>query len=153
MTTRFEIGSISGILRIQGRVPDFEDPQDADGRNDTDNMYQVTVQGRQSLTDENPRHFATQEVTVIVTDVNEAPVFSPTTDALEITENPDDPNKEPPTAAGYLYLLNRGVGKPSADLPADPNLDVGIPVIADDDDNNASSYRSRSHWHINRRDS
>ena len=39
-------------------------------------------------------------------------------------------------AAGYLYLLNRGVGKPSADLPAEPNLDVGIPVVAVDDDNN-----------------
>ena len=129
--TRFEIGSISGILVFK-ESPNFEEARDAG----TDNIYQVTVQATVS-DNENPRHFATQEVTVIVTDLNEAPVFSPTTDALEITENPDDPNKEPPVAAGYLYLLNRGVGKPSADLPAEPNLDVGIPVVADDDDNNA----------------
>ena len=127
---RFEIGSISGILSFK-ESPNFEEARDAG----TNNMYQVTVQATVS-DNENPRHFATQEVTVIVTDKNEPPVFSPTTDALEITENPDDPNKEPPTAAGYLYLLNRGVGKPSADLPAEPNLDVGIPVVADDDDNN-----------------
>ena len=128
--TRFEIGSISGILSFK-ESPNFEEARDAGA----DNMYQVTVQATVS-DNENPRHFATQEVTVIVTDVNEAPVFFEITDALEITENPDDPNKEPPTAAGYLYLLNRGVGKPSADLPADPNLDVGIPIVAVDDDNN-----------------
>ena len=67
-------------------------------------------------------------VTVMVTNVNEAPVFSETTDTLEISENPDDPEKEPPLAAGYLYLLNRGAGKPAANLPASPNLDVGVPV-------------------------
>ena len=76
----------------------------------------------------------TREVTVVVTNLNEAPVFSETTDTLMITENPDDPEKEPPSAAGYLYLLNRGVGKPAANLPAAPNLDVGIPVAAFDDD-------------------
>ena len=61
-------------------------------------------------------------------------MFSETTDTLEISENPDDPEKEPPSAAGYLYLLNRGVGKPADNLPAAPNLDVGIPVVAVDDD-------------------
>ena len=91
--TRFEIGSISGILEFK-KSPNFEEARDAG----TDNMYQVTVQATVS-DNENPRHFATQEVTVIVTDLNEAPVFSPTTDALEITENPDDPNKEPPVSS------------------------------------------------------
>ena len=70
-----------------------------------------------------------------MTNVNEAPVFSETTEALKISENPDDPEKEPPSAAKYLYLLNRGVGKPAANLPLTPNLDVGIPVVAVDDDN------------------
>ena len=57
---------------------------------------------------------------------NEAPVFSETTGGtLEIKENADDPEKEPPsTPPGIEYLLNRGVGKPSANLPAAPNLDV-----------------------------
>ena len=127
---RFEIGSITGKLSFKAS-PDYEDPGDA-GDN---NMYQVTVKAEVS-DNTNPRHFATQEVTVVVTDVNEAPVFSKTTDTLTISENPDDPEKEPPLAAGYLYLLNRGVGKPTATLPAAPNLDVGIPVVAVDDDNN-----------------
>ena len=79
-------------------------------------------------------HAITREVTVVVTNLNEAPVFSDTTDTLMISENPDDPEKEPPSTAGYLYLLNRGVGKPADNLPAAPNLDVGIPVAAADDD-------------------
>ena len=130
--TRFEIGSITGKLSFKAS-PDYEDPKDADTPGD--NMYRVTVRAEVS-DNTNPRHFATQEVTVVVTDVNEAPVFSKTTDTLAISENPDNPEKEPPSAAGYLYLLNRGVGKPTANLPADPNLDVGIPVVAVDDDNN-----------------
>ena len=133
--TRFEIGSITGKLSFKAS-PDYEDPKDAGSVADNNlNMYQVTVRAEVS-DNTNPRHFATQEVTVVVTDVNEAPVFSKTTDTLAISENPDNPEKEPPLAAGYLYLLNRGVGKPSATLPADPNLDVGIPVVAVDDDNN-----------------
>ena len=129
---RFEIGSISGVLSFKAS-PNFEEARDAG----TDNMYQVTVQAKVS-DNENPRHFATQEVTVIVTDVNEAPVFTRTRDTLEITENPDALSKEPPLAPGYLYLLNRGVGIPSpANPPAAPNLDVGIPMVAVDDDNTA----------------
>ena len=126
---RFQVGSITGKLSFKAS-PNYEGPGDAG----TNNMYQVTVQATVS-DNENPRHFATQEVTVRVTDVNEAPVFSKTTDNLEISENPDDPEKEPPSAAGYLYLLNRGVGKPTATTPAAPDLDVGIPVVAVDDDN------------------
>ena len=44
-------------------------------------------------------------------------MFSKTTDTLEISENPDDPEKEATSERGELYLLNRGVGKPAANLP------------------------------------
>ena len=68
--------------------------------------------------------------------VNEAPVFFETTDTLEISENPDDPEKEATPERGELYLLNRGVGKPAANLPSEAlGLDLGIPVVARDDDN------------------
>ena len=125
---RFNIGSITGILSFKAS-PNFERPVDAD----TNNMYQVAV--RADVADESG-HFAIQIVTVTVGDVNEAPMFSETMDTLQITENPDDPDNEPPLAAGYLYLLNRGAGIPSpANPPAAPNLDVGIPMAAIDDDN------------------
>ena len=126
----FEISSIGGILRFKSS-PNFEDAQD-DG---TNNMYQVAV--RADVADDSG-HFITETVTVRVTNVNEAPMFSDTIDDLDISENPDDPEKEPPSAAKELYLLNRGVGIPAADLPAAPNLDVGIPIVAVDDDNNGS---------------
>ena len=120
----FEIGSISGELRFK-ESPNFEDPQDTG----TNNVYQVAV--RAEVTDnERPRHFTTRVVTVRVTNVNEAPVFSEDTDTLEISENPDDPQKEPDG-----YLVNRGVGIPAANFPAAPNLDFGIPMVAQDDDN------------------
>ena len=113
--------------------------------NTRDNMYKVTVSAtvadNPALTpDGEPEgpHVITRMVTVVVTDVNENPVFSESTDTLEITENSDDPEKEPPSAHGYLYLLNRGVGKPAANLPAATNLDVGIPVAAADDDSTAT---------------
>ena len=125
----FKISSIGGQLSFKAS-PNYEDPQDTAPTN----MYQVAVKA-EVADDKNPRDVIYQKVTVIVTNVNEAPVFSETTDALQITENPDDPEKEPPLAAKYLYLLNRGVGKPAADLPAEPSLDVGIPIVAVDDDN------------------
>ena len=91
-------------------------------------------------TDDNPGGPYTiyRKVTVVVADVNEAPKFADSTDTLEITENPDDPEKEPPAAHSYLYLLNRGVGKPAPNLPAAPNLDVGKPAAAVDDDSTAT---------------
>ena len=131
---RFEIGPVNGELTFKAS-PNFEDPDDAD----TNNTYLVTVRA-EVADDTNPRHFATQQVTVTVDDVNEAPMFSDTTQPLQITENPDDQEKEPPLTRGdnlYLYLLNRGAGIPSpANPPAAPNLDVGLPVVAIDDDNN-----------------
>ena len=126
----FSINSLDGTLSFNSS-PNYEMPGD-DGPN---NMYQITVQAEVAdFPALDPPHAITREVTVIVTNVNETPVFSDTTNTLEITENPDDPEKEPPSASGYLYLLNRGVGKPAANLPAAPNLDVGIPVAAVDDD-------------------
>ena len=133
---KFSIDPLDGNLRFKSS-PNYEKPGDAD----TNNEYLVTVRATvvdnpplDDTTDPAGPHAITREVTVVVTNLNEAPVFSDTTDTLMISENPDDPEKEPPSAAGYLYLLNRGVGKPADNLPAAPNLDVGIPVAAADDD-------------------
>ena len=137
---RFSIDSLDGSLSFKSS-PNYEMPGDAD----PDNRYQVTV--RATVVDNPPLtsssdpagpHAITRAVTVVVTNVNEAPEFSETTDTLEIKENPDDPQKEPTATRGALYLLNRGVGKPSANLPIAPNLDVGIPVSASDGDNTAT---------------
>ena len=141
----FEIGSISGDLSFKAS-PNYEDPKDMASGTDAkagDNVYHVTVKA-EVADDENPRHYIIRKVKVWVDNVNEAPVFSKTGDTLEIAENPDDLQKEPPAAPGYLYLLNRGVGKPAANLPAEPNLDVGIPMVAVDDDNTftATNYTS-----------
>ena len=137
---RFEIGPVNGELTFKAS-PNYEDPDDADAEetDGTPNTYLVTVRA-EVADDTNPRHFATEQVTVTVTNVNEAPMFSDTTQPLQITENPDEAEKEPPLTGGdnlYLYLLNRGAGIPSpANPPAAPNLDVGLPVVAIDDDNN-----------------
>ena len=135
----FSIDPLDGNLRFKSS-PNYEKPGDT-VTTPANNMYQVTVSATvvddpplDSTTDPTGPHAITREVTVVVTNLNEAPVFSETTDTLMISENPDDPEKEPPSAAGYLYLLNRGVGKPADNLPAAPNLDVGIPVAAVDDD-------------------
>ena len=138
-----EISSTRGILRFKAS-PNYEDPKDglsANAECDSppeagicNNMYQVTVKA-EVADDVSPRDAIYQEVTVEVINIHEAPVFPKTTDTLEIWENPDDPEKEPTSERGYLYLLNRGVGKPAANLPAEPNLDVGIPMVAVDDDN------------------
>ena len=79
-------------------------------------MYQVVVKA-EVADDENPRHAIIRKVRVVVINVNEAPVFFETTDTLEISENPDDPEKEATPERGELYLLNRGLGKPAANLP------------------------------------
>ena len=134
------IHNLDGTLSFNS-PPDFEDPQDV-GENNT---YQVTVQAE--VVEANPipphdpeelPHMIMQAVTVTVTNVNEAPVFSRTLEILQISENADDPDKEPPAASTYLYLLNRGAGKPAANLPATPNLDLGVPVVAVDDDSSST---------------
>ena len=130
----FEIHSLDGNLSFK-ESPNFEDPQDAAGGVDADNVYHVAVRA-ESEDDKDPRDAIYQTVTITVINVHEAPMFSETTDDLEISENPDDPEKEPPSAAKELYLLNRGAGIPSpANPPEAPNLDLGIPVVAVDDDN------------------
>ena len=134
ITRCLTISSTRGILRFKAS-PNYEDPKDEGSvAEDNLNMYQVTVKAEVS-DDENPRHATIQTVTVTVINVHEAPVFSKTTDTLEIWENPDDPENEATSERGELYLLNRGVGKPAANLPVEPNLDVGIPMVAVDDDN------------------
>ena len=138
---RFSINSLDGTLSFKSS-PNYEKP--GDDLANLDNRYKIavsaTVVDNPPLTNdqgvETP-HVKAREVTVVVTNVNEAPAFSETTDNLEITENPDDPEKEATSTRGPLYLLNRGVGKPSAALPAAPDLDVGIPVAAHDDDSTA----------------
>ena len=121
---KFKINPLDGTLSFKS-APNYEKPGDAS--TPADNMYKVVV--RATVVD-NPAlttpHAIDREVTVMVTNVNEEPEFSETTDTLEISENPDDPESDP--------LVNRGVGKPAANLPAAPNLDVGIPVVAADDD-------------------
>ena len=94
---RFEIGPVNGELTFKAS-PNFEDPDDAD----TNNTYLVTVRA-EVADDTNPRHFATQQVTVTVADVNEAPMFSDTTQPLQITENPDDQEKEPRSHAAIIF--------------------------------------------------
>ena len=148
---RFEISPVTRQLTFKS-PPNYEDPKDsavdATGTEDAalpgNNVYHVTVKA--TVTDkENPRHFIVQKIQVTVTNVNEAPVFSRSTDTLEISENPDDPEKEPPLAEGYLYLLNRGVGKPATNKPEAPDLDVGIPMVAVDDDNTWTAFNYTSY--------
>ena len=132
----FKINDIYGHLEFK-ESPNYEDPQDVGGTGPPDavpgnNVYHVVV--RADVADDSG-DFITQAVTITVINKKEPPVFSETTDSLQISENPYDPEKEPPSAEKELYLLNRGVGKPTADLPEEPNLDVGIPVVAVDDDN------------------
>ena len=145
----FDLSSTRGTLTFK-ESPNYEDPQDAGAvADDNLNMYQVTVKA-EVADDENPRHATIKTVTVTVINVNEAPVFSKTTDTLEISENPDDPEKEATPERWELYLLNRGVGKPAANLPLEPNLDVGIPMVAVDDDNTWVAFDYTAGTAINR---
>ena len=132
----FTIDPISGVLKFKPRPdgrarPNYEKPEDAGANNE----YMVAVQAKavNPTNVEAPITTIYRAITVIVTNVNEQPVFSRDTDTLQIKENPDDPEKEPPLAEGYLYLLNRGVGIPGT-TPAADDVDVGTPVAAADDD-------------------
>ena len=113
-------------------------PAEADAN---DNVYHVTVKAEvlDQLTGPRGMPF-TGQVKVTVANVNEKPVFPKATDTRKINENLDDPNKEPDG-----YLLNRGVGTPIGGGPIAPNLDVGRPVVAEDDDNNSSNPRELHH--------
>ena len=132
---QFKIHSTNGTLEFRS-PPNYEDPKD-EGAND--NKYKVTVAAKAADTTTPvggiPTFTVYREVTVTVTNENEAPMFLKDTESLRILENPDDPEKEGTSTQDAEYLLNRGVGIPGANRPAVPNLDVGIPVVALDDDN------------------
>ena len=135
----FKINLLDGTLNFKSPA-NYEKPGDGLNTNGertpaTDNMYKVAVKAEvvDSPALATP-HATYRKVTVIVRNVNEAPEFPRTTDTLEIKENADDPQKEQPATEEPLYLLNRGVGIPGVNLPAEPDLDVGVPVIAADDD-------------------
>ena len=135
----FTINLLDGTLSFKSPA-NYEKPGDGLADNGdrtaaTDNMYKVAVKAEvvDSPALATP-HATYRKVTVIVRNVNEAPEFPRTTDTLEIKENADDPQKEQPATEEPLYLLNRGVGIPGANLPAAPDLDVGVPVVAADDD-------------------
>ena len=85
----FEIHSVNGELRFK-ESPNYEKPKNANDDADPDpsnNVYLVAVKAE--VTDnKNPRDFIFRKVMVTVTNVNEEPVFSRTTDTLAITENP-----------------------------------------------------------------
>ena len=142
----FTVDSLDGTLTFRGKRPNYELPEDDEitgsGNYNSpalDNLYIVAVRARVAGT---PEHDGTEAnnfeaaldtlntadrvhriVRVRVLNANEAPVFAEDEDTLEIKENPDDPLQDP--------RLNRGIGgNPTV---ADP--DVGIPVIAIDDDN------------------
>ena len=105
-----------------------------------DNKYRVAVQAVAADPDGTGIAITTvyRKITVIVTNVNEAPVFTEEEFTLRIKENADDLHKEPTAERRPLYLLNRGVGIPGTNLPAAPNLDVGTPVAAGDDDSTST---------------
>ena len=132
----FKISTTGGVLSFRS-PPNYEDPKDMG----TDNQYQVTVRATAADSDSTatpPTFTIPQTVTVIVTNVNEAPVFPETPNELDIAENADDLQKEPRGDGPDRYLVNRGVGEPNGIAPTAPNLDVGIPIVAKDDDSTST---------------
>ena len=133
---QFSINELTGALSFKS-PPNYEKPADVEaGGAANDNEYQVAVMAVAADRGDPGVAITTvyRKITVIVTNVNEAPVFSDESFTLRIRENIDDLHKEPTQERGPLYLLNRGVGIPGTNLPAAPNLDVGTPVRAGDDD-------------------
>ena len=149
----FTIDSLDGTLTFKPRSdgkarPNYELPEDvaisSSGDNPSssvrDNLYIVVVRAQVAGTAD-PDTEANSDngvddvdglnmvdrvhriVKVRVLNTNEPPVFAEDEDTLKIKENPDDPVEDP--------KLNRGVGG----NPTVADLDVGIPVIAIDDDN------------------
>ena len=145
---QFSIDPLNGNLSFKS-PPNYEKPQDVvvtGGTNPAvagDNKYRVAVQAvaADPVTDPvTPVTTTTvyRKITVIVTNVNEDPVFSEEEFTLRIKENADDLHKEPIAERGPLYELNRGVGIPGVNLPVAPNLDVGTPMAAGDDDSTST---------------
>ena len=145
---QFSINPLNGTLSFNS-PPNYEKPQDvaetATVTNNAnavegDNKYRVAVQAVAADPDGTPVATTTRyrKITVIVTNVNEAPVFTEEEFTLRIKENADDLHKEPTAERRPLYLLNRGVGIPGTNLPVAPNLDVGTPMAAGDDDSTST---------------
>ena len=141
---QFSIDPLNGSLSFKS-PPNYEKPQDVVATGGTnavagDNKYRVAVQAVAADPDGTPVATTTRyrKITVIVTNVNEAPVFTEEEFTLRIKENADDLHKEPTAERGPLYLLNRGVGIPGTNLPVAPNLDVGTPMAAGDDDSTST---------------
>ena len=144
----FTISSLDGMLTFKphpnGKArPNYELPEDVNitdtgfTSDAADNLYIVAVRARVAGTPV-PTNEATgldgvadldmadimhRIVRVRVLNENEPPVFAMDMDTQEIKENPDDLLQDP--------KLNRGTGGD----PLLASLDVGIPVIAVDDDN------------------
>ena len=152
----FTISSLDGTLTFKPRPdgkarPNYEKPEDVAITGNTkrtfnsdaaDNLYIVAVRARvagtplptsatepaeaTSFDDVNALDTDDMDhkiVRVRVLNMDEPPVFAMDMDTQEIKENPDDLLQDP--------RLNRGAGGD----PALASLDIGIPVIAIDDDN------------------
>ena len=151
----FTISSLDGTLTFKPRPdrmarPNYEKPEDVEitGNSEpdadsapnsvaVDNLYIVAVRARVAGTadpvteatsfdgvdDLDTDDMVHRIVRVRVLNMDEPPVFAMAMDTQEIKENPDDPLQDP--------RLNRGAGGD----PALATLDIGIPVIAIDDDN------------------
>ena len=90
----FDIDSASGVLSFDAgdfpNGPDFESAADADGSNDYELTVVATItKGDNSVT-------GTLDVTVTVTDVNEAPTFDGSSTTRKIDEN---------SAAGRMWEM------------------------------------------------
>ena len=72
----FTIDAANGALSFNS-APDYESPQDAN----TDNTYELSITATDSV------YTANQDLTITITDVNEAPSFTETSVALATTEN------------------------------------------------------------------
>ena len=142
---QFSINELDGNLSFTS-PPNYEKPKDV-GTNAGDNVYHVAVQAVAADPAGTDAAITTvyRKITVIVTDVNEPPVFSEDTFTLPIKENADSVHLEPTPQRGPLYQVNRGVGIPGVNLPVAPNLDVGIPMVAGDDDNTGSTPAAGDH--------
>ena len=134
---QFSINELNGNLNFRS-PPNYEKPKDVDqGDADADdNVYHVAVQAVAADPEGTAIAITTvyRKITVIVTDVNEPPVFLEEAFTLRIKENADSVHLEPTPERGPLYQVNRGVGIPGHNLPVAPNLDVGTPMLAGDDD-------------------
>ena len=147
---QFSINPINGNLSFNS-PPNYEKPQDGTaGEPSRDNVYHVAVQAvaADPVTDPETLVATTtvyRKITVIVTDVNEPPVFSEEEFTLRIKENADSVHLEATSERGPLYPVNRGVGIPGVNLPVAPDLDLGIPVVAGDDDNTGTTPEAGDH--------